>query len=112
MLQHFLDRVIKDNEFEGKIRLRKLKYFADYNVVGEEDFGEAYYDPKEEGFKSDFIILDFDNLTMSKEVVYIPNKEFYDALSGLCKEHLKIEPQDKEIIDSCLNRIKKNLNII
>ena len=104
--------MIKDHDFEGKIRLHKLKYFADYNVVGEEDFGEVYYDPKEEGFKPGFIILDCDNSTMSKEDIYIPNKVFYDALSELCQEHLKTEPNDKEIVESCLTKIKKNLSIL
>lgn len=111
MLDYYFDIVFRNHDSEGKIHLRELKNFAENNGAGQEGFVGGYYDPEDEDFKEGYLTLDFWESTPFEGIAHIENKVFFDELTKLCQEHIKHVPNDKEFIEGCLDKIKKNLSI-
>lgn len=102
--------------FDNIHSLRGLQISAIEDMARFKGQGAEYmsccYDSEDEDYKEGYVTLLFWEPTVDEDtMVFVTNSIFYEKLLEVCNVHIEKNPHDKEVLDSNLNQIKKDLKI-
>lgn len=94
-------------QVDNDLDINEIKVLSERMAAGIEGI-TCSYNPDDEDYEEGFVTIDY-WLGLEDRTEHIEKQVFFDALHEICEKHVGLKPDDKNLIEGYLSKIKTDL---